>query len=108
MALARISRPALAITACWLALAPVARADAIDGMWCKGSLSMRIEGPSIVTPGGTAMTGDYDRHGFRYVAPPGETGAGKPVVMTLLSDDDLDVTVGDGPTERWRRCKLTS
>ena len=85
-----------------------ARADAIDGMWCRDSRSMRIDGPSIVTPGGTSMTGDYDRHGFRYVVPPGEGDAGKTVVMVLLSDHDLDVTVGEGATERWRRCKLTS
>ena len=85
-----------------------AHADAIDGMWCKGSRSMRIDGPAIVTPGGTSMTGDYDRHGFRYVVPAGEGGAGKTVNMVLLSDYDLDVTLGEGPTERWRRCKLTS
>ena len=73
--------------------APDARADAIDGMWCEGSRSMRI---------------DYDRHGFRYVIPPGEDGAGKTVNMILLGEYDLDVTVGEGATRRWRRCKLTS
>ena len=87
---------------------PDARADAIDGMWCEGSRSMRIDGPRIVTPGGTSMTGDYDRHGFRYVIPPGEDGAGKTVNMILLGEYDLDVTVGEGATRRWRRCKLTS
>ena len=85
-----------------------ARADAIDGMWCEGSRSMQIDGPRIVTPGGTSMTGDYDRHGFRYVVPPGEDGAGKTVNMILLGEYDLDVTVGEGATRRWRRCKLTS
>ena len=85
-----------------------ARADAIDGMWCRDSRSMHIDGPSIVTPGGTSMTGDYDRHGFRYVVPPGEEGTGETVVMVLLGDHDLDVTLGEGATERWRRCKLTS
>ena len=99
---------AAALAAGWVLAAPGARADAIDGMWCEGSRSMRIDGPAIVTPGGMSMTGDYDRHGFRYVVPPGEDGAGKTAIMVLLSDRDLDVTVGDGPTERWRRCKLTS
>ena len=99
---------AMVFAAGWLVLAPGARADAIDGMWCKGSRSMQIDGPAIVTPGGTSMIGDYDRHGFRYVVPAGEDGAGKTVNMALLGEYDLDVTVGDGPTERWRRCKLTS
>ena len=99
---------AAALAAGSMLAVPDARADAIDGMWCRDSLSMRIDGPAIVTPGGTSMTGDYDRHGFRYVVPPGETGAGKTVVMVLLSDYDLDVTVGEGSVERWRRCKLTS
>ena len=102
------SMTAFALVAGWLLGAPGARADAIDGMWCKGGRSMQIDGPAIVTPGGTSMTGDYDRHGFRYVVPPGEAEAGKTVVMVLLSDHDLDVTSGEGPTERWRRCKLTS
>ncbi|MDE0059428.1 MAG: hypothetical protein OXI64_00870 [Defluviicoccus sp.] len=99
---------AAALAGGWMLAVLDARADAIDGMWCRDSRSMRIDGPSIVTPGGTSMTGDYDRHGFQYVVPPGETGAGKTVVMVLLSDFDLDVTVGEGPVERWRRCKLTS
>lgn len=99
---------AVAFAAAGMFAASDARADAIDGMWCKGSLSMRIEGPAIVTPGGTSMTGDYERHGFRYVVPPGEAKAGKTVTMVLLGEYDLDVTVGEDPTERWRRCKLTS
>ena len=99
---------AVALAAAWMLAASDARADAIDGMWCMGSQSMRIEGPAIVTPGGTSMTGDYERHGFRYVVPPGEAGAGKTVTMVLLGEYDLDVTVGEEPTERWRRCKLTS
>ncbi len=99
---------ATVLAAAWVAAVPDARADAIDGMWCMGSRSMQIDGPTIVTPGGTSMTGDYTRHGFRYVVPAGEDGAGKAVNMVLLGEYDLDVTVGEGPTERWRRCKLTS
>ena len=68
---------AMALAAAWLAPVYDARADAIDGMWCKGSRSMQIDGPAIVTPGGTSMTGDYARHGFRYVVPADEEGAGK-------------------------------
>lgn len=105
---AHVPAAAFVFAAVWLAAAPDARADAIDGMWCEGGRSMQIDGPAIVTPGGTSMTGDYDRHGFRYVVPPGERGAGKTVNMVLLGEYDLDVTVGEGPTERWRRCKLTS
>lgn len=103
-----VSVVAAACAAGLLAAASDARADAIDGSWCKGSQTMRIEGPAIVTPGGTSMTGDYERHGFRYVVPAGEPGAGKPVRMDLLGEYDLDVTVGEGPTERWRRCQFTS
>ena len=77
---AHVPIAAFVFAAVWLAAAPDARADAIDGMWCQGSRSMQIDGPAIVTPGGISMTGEYD----------------------------LDVTVGEGPTERWRRCKLTS
>ena len=91
-----------------------AHADAIDGEWCdRTGRSLKIEGPNIVTPGGTAMTGDYDRHAFAYVVPAGEAGAGQTVEMILLGDDDVDVTTGPAggarsQPERWRRCNVTS
>lgn len=82
-----------------------ARADAIDGRWCHGDgRSFSIEGPQIVTPGGQAITGDYDRHAFAYVVPPREPGAGGQVSMNLLDDDHVSVRAGDGEAKVWRRC----
>ena len=106
-------RSALAALALMFCVVP-AHADAIDGQWCdKQGRTLEIDGAKIVTPGGTHMTGDYDRHAFRYVAPAGETEAGQTVEMVLLGDDDLDRTTGPaaGPRsqpERWRRCRVTS
>ena len=91
-----------------------AQADAIDGHWCdKGGRSFSIQGPQIVTPKGTRMAGEYDRHAFAYVVPPNEPKAGQRVEMSLLNDDDLTLTTGpaDGdrsPAEMWHRCNVTS
>jgi len=84
-------------------------ADAIDGNWCsREGKSMSISGPQIVTPGGTRMKGDYDRHGFRYVVPAAERPAGAKVDMSLVDEETLHVRVGAGPVKTWRRCKPTS
>ncbi|HUT48652.1 MAG TPA: hypothetical protein VM325_04890 [Alphaproteobacteria bacterium] len=92
-----------------LAMAGPAAADAIDGNWCAADgRSMSISGPQIVTPGGTRMKGEYDRHGFRYVVPVAEKPAGAQVDMSLVDDDTMQVKVGTGPTKIWRRCKPTS
>lgn len=85
-------------------------ADAIDGDWCQtNGKRLSIRGPRIVTPGGTSMIGDYDRHGFAYIVPRGEAGAGKTMVMILLDEDTMEM--GEGPSRRaprkpeiWRRC----
>jgi len=87
----------------------MARADAIDGNWCsREGKSMSISGPDIVTPGGTRMKGDYDRHGFRYVVPAAEKPAGAQVDMSLVNEETLHVRTGNGPVVTWRRCKPTS
>jgi hypothetical protein len=90
-----------------LAAAP-ARADAIDGHWCRAAKHFSIAGPEIVTPAGTRMQGDYDRHGFRYVVPPNEPGAGVKIEMVLLGDDELQLSRGasggGNAPETWRRC----
>jgi hypothetical protein len=49
-----------------------ARAYAIDGQWCLGASHFEINEPSIRN----AITGNYDRHGFTYVVPANEEGAG--------------------------------
>ncbi|MSO81401.1 MAG: hypothetical protein EXQ97_07295 [Alphaproteobacteria bacterium] len=82
-----------------------ARADAIDGDWCHADgRHIEIHGPAIVTPGGNAIRGDYDRHAFAYVVPAGEPAPGTKVRMVLRGEYDVDVTFGDAPAERWKRC----
>lgn len=83
-----------------------AYADSIDGAWCqeKGKRVM-INGPSIVTPGGTRMQGNYDRHGFTYVVPAGEAGAGTTIEMRLLGEHAMQSrSGGSSAIEDWQRC----
>ena len=85
-------------------------ADQIDGNWCHTSgKRLSIEGPRIVTPGGTKMTGDYDRHGFSYIVPPGEAGAGKNMVTSQQDDETMHMAEGElrarpEIAETWHRC----
>ena len=87
-----------------------ARADAIDGDWCFAALTMNIQGPRIKIPGGAEITGDYTRHSFRYVTPAAEPGAGSPVAMQLLNEENMSLTRGNPPgdPEAWKRCKPIS
>ena len=89
-----------------LASASAAHADVIDGQWCfLDGKRIEINGPRIRTPGGTQMTGDYDRHGFRYVVPAAEAGAGGTVVMRLVNDNVMQLTPpGSTTTQVWNRC----
>lgn len=92
-----------------MAAVPEARADAIDGHWCfTDGRSFSINGPSIVTPGGQSITGNYDRHGFAYTVPPKEPSAGAQVMMDLLDDDHVSVRVADGKPDIWKRCARPS
>ena len=98
-----------------VALPAMARADAIDGEWCREGRHFVIEGPSIVTYGGTRMTGDYDRHGFRYTVPATEPESGVEIVMQLHSETTLELfrrqpgaTQERAPGEIWNRCRVTS
>lgn len=91
-----------------------ARADAVDGDWCyKDGRSLSIDGSKMVTPGGQAHTGDYDRHTFRYTVPKGEAGAGSHVLMVQWSEEEVRVwrsakkpVLREGEPEIWRRCRL--
>ena len=89
-----------------------ARADAIDGDWCRGAgRQFSIRGSDIVTPGGAHRRGTYGRHSFAYVVPAPEPGAGRTVFMTLVNEqtvylrlDDVPISATDSAVEVWRRC----
>lgn len=87
-----------------LLTANVARADVIDGSWClQTGMRMMIDGPNIITPAGTRTKGDYSRHYFSYVVPPGDPGAGNTISMQLLNEET--VRVHDGSSDQiWHRC----
>jgi hypothetical protein len=104
-------RPISILLIAMAALPTAAWADAIDGDWCfADGKHLSIEGPRIVTPGGTTMNGDYDRHGFAYVVPVNEPGAGSKVTMILLDEEtmQLQLETAGGKPQTWRRCKLTT
>lgn len=86
--------------------AGMARADVIDGAWCREpSGRLTIDGPAIVTPAGTATSGQYSRHYFSYVVPDGEAGAGTTVEMRLLNEQTMQRRAGpDAAVETWHRC----
>ncbi len=83
-----------------------ALADAIDGSWCKDSGGrLSIDGPAIVTPGGTALRGSYSRHAFSYTAPPGEPDAGATIEMRLLNEETMQMRASpDAVPQTWHRC----
>jgi hypothetical protein len=108
----RVVRAVVVTMASVAGLSTAVRADAIDGDWCHATSSLTISGPSIRTPAGTEMRGDYDRHGFAYVVPAHEPGAGAQVVMRLNNDEMMTLIrrAGgqDSAPEIWRRCKPIS
>ena len=91
-------------------LATSARADAIDGHWCRADgKRMSIAGPQITTPGGNQTQGNYTRHAFSYVVPTGESGAGETVQIMLLNEFLAHARQGSdtAPLQEWRRCSAT-
>lgn len=87
-----------------------ALADRIDGEWCFAALSLTIDGPSIRTPGGSQINGNYSRHAFSYVVPSTEPEAGSEIDMRLLNEETMTLVRRNvtKPEETWRRCKVTS
>lgn len=95
----------LAIGAVILLGAAAARADKIDGSWCReDGAHLSIDGSSIVTPGGTSLSGEYRRHFFRFVVPPAEPGAGSTVDLALLNENTVQERVGSASPTIWVRC----
>ncbi len=96
---------AIAAFASLVILSMPARADAIDGDWCASDgRHFSIKGPAITTPGGNTIQGNYRRHSFSYVVPPGEASAGQPIAMLLLNEEKVAVQTGNR-SEVWDRCK---
>ena len=91
-------------------MSSTAYADAIDGDWCFQTQSLTIRGPTLRTPGGSEITGTYERHSFAYSVPANEPSAGSPVSMQLMGEEMMHVVRGtDSSTpEIWRRCKPVS
>ncbi len=89
-----------------VALAPrIAVADSIDGNWCSSDgRHFEIAGSQIVTWAGTRVPGDYDRHGFRYVVPPTEKGAGAKIDMRLMGEYAVQVMTDGAAPQTWNRC----
>ena len=90
-----------------LLAAGAARADAIDGDWCRADgKRISIRGPEIVTPGGQRIQGLYTRHYFEYVIPAGEEGANEKVFITLQHESLAHSRQGaaDAPIQVWNRC----
>ena len=106
-----VLRAVLVFAALGLTAAP-ALADAIDGDWCNGPSSLRIDGPDIHTPGGRDIKGDYDRHAFHYVVPVGEQGEGAEILIQLMNDYEMilvrRLAGADSPAETWKRCQPVS
>jgi hypothetical protein len=90
-----------------LATGGIARADSIDGDWCRADgKRMSIRGPDIVTPGRQQTRGEYSRHFFSYVVPTGEEGSGEEVAITLLSEYLAHARQGTTqPVQVWNRCQ---
>jgi hypothetical protein len=86
------------------------RADAIDGDWCStDGMRMSIRAEKITTPGGSQIEGNYSRHTFDYVVPPGENGSGE-IVNIILRGEYLALSrqgSADAPMREWHRCKET-
>jgi hypothetical protein len=86
----------------------VGHADAIDGDWCSaGGMRMSIRAEKITIPSGKQIQGNYSRHAFDYVVPPGEDGSGD-VVNIILRGEYLALSrqgAADGPLREWHRCK---
>lgn len=107
-----LARLFLVVSIAGLTLSPgPVHADQIDGDWCfKDGSNLTIHGPRIMTPGGNQLQGDYDRHGFAYVVPDGETGAGDRVLMAQQNDNTIHLwrdggtTTERGTPEVWHRC----
>jgi hypothetical protein len=94
-------------------LVSVAHADAIDGDWCNQDGSqILIDGNSIRLTDGTVVSGNYTRHKFSYIAPPGDLEAGKEILFVQRSEEEMrrvrDLQAMPEHADIWQRCRNTS
>lgn len=94
-------------------IAGPALADRIDGDWCSADgRHLSIDGARIMIPSGAEISGQYDRHHFRYAGPTGDPEADQTIEMQVLSDEEMRLqrTIGTErkPVETWRRCQAIS
>jgi hypothetical protein len=56
------------------------------------------------------MEGNYSRHGFSYVVPTPEPGAGESIFMTLLNENTVQAKRDQATSgeETWLRCSPTT
>lgn len=107
--------PLLAATVILIAATQPALADRIDGNWCspKGQ-SISVDGPKVITPGGNAVTANYDRHHVDFEIPKGEKNSGDRFSADQLNDDEISVSIipasGEGSSKAviWMPCKPIS
>lgn len=90
-----------------------AHADRIDGDWCSADgKHVSIDGARIMIPSGAEISGQYDRHHFRYDGPAGDPEAGQTIEMQVLSDEEMwlqrTIDSEKRPVETWRRCQAVS
>ncbi|MFI5002367.1 MAG: hypothetical protein ACHQK9_20990 [Reyranellales bacterium] len=104
--MARLTRIVqMALCGSLLLMAGPALADAIDGEWCHADgRHLTIDGPKIVTPGGAHLTGNYDRHGFAYMAQAPEPDGGETIIMILLNETTMRMKAPSNPDQVWKRC----
>jgi len=105
-----MTRLPILITVISTLAATAAYADRIDGTWCSpdNRRSVAIDGEKGITPAGNRVTGHYTRHGFTYVIPEGEAGAGGMIAMRQLSEEQAEVSEPDNQFDTWHRCDLNS
>ncbi|MFM2422255.1 MAG: hypothetical protein RL291_785 [Pseudomonadota bacterium] len=107
----RRSSAAFAVLLLAMSTSP-ARADAIDGEWCRAGDLMKIDGSTIVTPRRNTIAGAYGRYRFVYVIPAGEPGAGGEIKMVMIRGQGVvhleRPGMSQGQYEVWERCKPVS
>jgi hypothetical protein len=102
----RVAAAALA-----LVVGSAARADAIDGDWCYGALTLSIHGPRLVYPGGIEIVGRYTRHSFDFEPDANSPAAVAAMSMRLVNEETMLLSRAAAATETpetWRRCKPIS